>query len=116
MSFYVGDFEFEGPGLLPAQLKDEAGVFLLLHRLHNDDSYELLDLGHFPRLRTSWESVDFEHFKQSHAGEVSLAAYYCGDLATGREVIKVIRREFGQMPGSQRLIISTDNLTSRQPV
>lgn len=95
MTFSIAQFEFEGPGLTPGDLKDEAGVFLLLH-LIDDGSYELLDFGQFERLKTSWTSVDFDYFLTAYPGQVSLAAHYCSG-STGpcrRAIVKVIRKEY----------------------
>lgn len=98
MSFHFAQIEFEGPGLVPADLKDEPGVFVLLHCI-DDGSYELLDYGQFERLRTSWNAVDFDYFQTVYPGPVSLAAHYCPRLSrqARRALVKAIRREYEQM-------------------
>lgn len=89
MTFNFAQIEFEGPGLSPHDLKDEGGVFLLLHHM-KDGSYELLDFGQFEHLRSSWASVDFDYFRTSHSGPVSLAVHYYPGW-TRRERTAIIR-------------------------
>lgn len=95
MSFYVCEFEFEGPGLTPNELQAECGVFLLLHHV-DDDAYELLDFGQFENLKGSWNSIDFDFFKTSYPGDVSLAVHYCpgANRRDRREIVKAIRKEY----------------------
>lgn len=96
MSILVGRQEFDGPGLLPDDLLDLPGVYLLLQSVE-EDLYELIDVGQFERLRSSWNSVDFKSFEEVYAGSVTLAVWY--DLEKSRnlrtQIVQDIIVEFG---------------------
>lgn len=94
MSIYIGQMEFDGPGLMPGDLKDEPGIYVLLQRL--DRSFELLDVGAAERLRSSWSLAKFDHLRESLPGDVSLAVCYTPQI--GKEnrsvIVKAIQNEY----------------------
>ena len=75
---YIGQFKFEGPGLMPKDLKDSPGVYVLLKCLN--DNCELLDVGQSESLRKAWEDIDLRDITNSAPGSASLVAYYCPHL------------------------------------
>lgn len=106
MTFYIAEFEFEGPGLLPTDLNAAPGVFLLLHHT-DEDVYEILDFGQFENMNESWNSVNFQHFQSSYPGEVTLAAHYCprANRQARREIVQAVRKEFDILVAQQQAAV-----------
>lgn len=106
MSIYLGLFEFEGPFVEPAELKDESGVYALLHFVDNE--YKLLRCGERDSLEKWAHRVKFDEIKHRLPGKMLLTVYYTNFPKEARKSIaRAITEEFKQQARVSYLIKPT---------
>jgi hypothetical protein len=93
MSIYLGLFEFEGPFVESDDMKDESGVYAILHFVDNE--YKLLRCGERDSLRKWASRVKFDEIKHRLPGKMLLTVYYTNFPKEARKSIaKAITEEF----------------------
>ncbi len=103
MSIYLGLFEFEGPFVESNDMKDEPGVYALLHFVNNE--YQLLRCGERDSLSKWANRAKLEEIKHRLPGKMLLTVYYTNFPKEARKsIVRAITEEFKQQARVSYLI------------
>jgi hypothetical protein len=94
MSIAISGYDFEGPFVTTASLKDQSGVYAILSKASNG-TYDLLDVGESAKVKERVESHDRVSCWRRHANSsgVSYSAYYA-DSTSRMNLEKKVREQY----------------------
>ena len=78
MTINIGNHTFEGPFTDTTSLKNQSGVYVVLTRGNQADSWTVVDVGEAEKVRNRVETHDRKDcWKRNNKGTLAVAAYYC---------------------------------------
>jgi hypothetical protein len=94
MTINIGNLAFDGPHLNSAPLLARSGVYAILGRRTNIDTWTVVDIGESGDVKNRVDTHDrSDHWKRQGYSQLAVAAYYC-DEATRMRLEQALRKQY----------------------